>query len=295
MSESEFESAREYLADLQNRLGAAFAAEEGAAFIAEEWQSALGKGRGLRREDGEVFERAGINFSDIGGEKLPPAATARRPHLAGLPYRAAGVSVVAHPRNPYCPAAHLNVRCFAAGSARWCGGGMDLTPHYGFEDDCRHFHSACKAALDEIDAALYPQFKAQCDEYFYIKHRGEMRGVGGVFFDDFDADGCFARAAAVMRAVGDAFANAYLPLVRARKNAPFGAREKAWQCLRRGRYVEFNLVYDRGTLFGLQSGGRAESILMSLPPQACWRAASPPPGDAEARLLKEFLHPRKWA
>ncbi|MGI9298240.1 MAG: oxygen-dependent coproporphyrinogen oxidase [Gammaproteobacteria bacterium] len=294
MNDSEIAAAREYLAQLQNRLGAEFAAEEGAEFVAEEWRSALGSGRGLRRENGAVFERAGINFSDIAGDSLPPAATARRPHLAGRPYRAAGVSVVAHPQNPYCPAAHLNVRFFAAGDARWCGGGMDLTPYYGFADDCRHFHSVCKNALDEIDPALYPQFKKRCDEYFTIKHRDETRGIGGVFFDDF-SERAFSHSLAVMRAVGDAFADAYLPLVQKRKNTPFGGREREWQLARRGRYVEFNLIYDRGTLFGLQSGGRADSVLMSLPPLVRWRAETPPPGDDEARLLKEFLQPRDWA
>ena len=294
MNDTEITAAREYLADLQERLGAAFAAEDGAAFVAEEWQSALGKGRGLRRENGAVFERAGINFSDIAGDSLPPAATARRPHLAGESYCAAGVSLVAHPQNPYCPAAHMNVRFFAAGGARWCGGGMDLTPHYGFANDCRHFHSACKTALDDIDVALYPKFKKQCDDYFYIKHRGEMRGIGGVFFDDFNENG-FPHALSVMRAIGDAFANAYLPIVRKRAKIPFGEREREWQLVRRGRYAEFNLVYDRGTLFGLQSGGRADSVLMSLPPLVRWRTETTPPGEEEARLSQEFLRPREWA
>ncbi|MGI9307602.1 MAG: oxygen-dependent coproporphyrinogen oxidase, partial [Gammaproteobacteria bacterium] len=240
---------RQYLSALQTRLGGALAAADGGAFAEDAWESALGRGRGLRLEDGAVFERAGINFSDISGASLPPAATARRPEIAGQKYCAAGVSLVAHPRNPYCPAAHLNVRAFAAGDSWWFGGGMDLTPHYGFAEDCRHFHAACKTALDACDASLYPKFKKQCDEYFYLKHRDEMRGIGGVFFDDFRGRD-FADAFAVARAVGDAFAGAYIPLVQKRKDTPYGERETMWQQLRRGRYVEFNLVYDRGTLFG---------------------------------------------
>ncbi|MBE8158793.1 MAG: oxygen-dependent coproporphyrinogen oxidase [Betaproteobacteria bacterium] len=285
------EKPRAYFAALQNTLGAAFAEIDGGVFAEEIWRGAPGVGRGLRLEDGAVFERAGINFSDIAGKRLPPAATARRPELAGREYCAAGLSLVAHPRNPYCPAAHLNVRFFAAGEVWWFGGGMDLTPHYGFAEDCRHFHAACKNALDAVDAALYPKFKKQCDEYFFIKHRNEMRGIGGVFFDDFNAGG-FSHAFAVARAAGDAFCGAYLPLVQKRMNAPFGEREVLWQQQRRGRYVEFNLIYDRGTLFGLQSGGRAESILMSLPPVVRWRAGTAP--GAEEKKLADFLRPREW-
>ena len=286
------ENAGAYFADLQNKLGAALAETDGAAFAEETWESALGAGRGLRLEDGAVFERAGINFSAVSGDRLPPAATARRPELAGKQYQASGVSLVAHPRNPYCPAAHLNVRVFAAGDSRWFGGGMDLTPCYGFAEDCRHFHAACKNALDKFSPALYPKFKKQCDEYFFIKHRGETRGIGGVFFDDFN-EGGFSRAFAVARAVGDAFAGAYLPLVQKRMDTPFGEKEILWQQLRRGRYAEFNLIYDRGTLFGLQSGARAESVLMSMPPSVRWRAETAPPGAEEAKL-KDFLRPREW-
>lgn len=282
-----------YLAGLQKDLGTALGSVDGGKFAEEPWQSSLGRGRGLRMEGGAVFERAGVNFSEISGESLPPAASARRPELAGKPYQAAGVSLVAHPANPHCPSVHLNVRFFSAGEELWFGGGMDLTPHYGYEEDCRHFHKTCKSALDSCDPALYPEFKSRCDEYFYIKHRGEMRGIGGVFFDDFCRGG-FDAAFAVMRSVGDAFADAYLPIIKRRKDAPFGDRQRKWQLLRRGRYVEFNLIYDRGTLFGLQSGGRAESILMSLPPLVEWNA-SLPPGKPEEDFAKNFLQPKKWA
>ena len=264
---------------------------DGGRFVEETWRGKLGGGRGLRLEEGAVFERAGINFSDIEGGQLPPAATVRRPQLAGRPYRAAGVSLVSHPQNPHCPTGHLNVRVFVAGDIWWFGGGMDLTPSFAYVDDCRHFHGVCKTALDEFNPALYPLFKKQCDDYFYIKHRAEMRGIGGVFFDDFNARD-FAHSFGVMRAVGDAFVRAYLPLIQKRHNTPFGDKDKRWQHFRRGRYVEFNLVYDRGTLFGLQSGGRAESILMSLPPIARWGAVLP--DESAAELLKDFLRPQDW-
>lgn len=292
ITEAQTAAAREYLAGLQKRLGAAFADVEGCAFDSEQWQSKLGAGVGLHCQDGSVFERAGINFSDIAGRQLPPAASVRRPQLAGQPYVAAGVSVVAHPLNPYCPTAHLNVRFFAAQDAWWFGGGMDLTPYYGFEEDCRHFHGVCKSTLDSIDPTLYPQFKKKCDEYFYIRHRNEARGIGGIFFDDFHAGG-FDQAFQLARKVGDAFADAYLPLVNKHKEDAYGHKQINWQQQRRGRYVEFNLVYDRGTLFGLQSGGRAASILMSLPPKVQWREL-PPPGTEEEKLLTDFLPPREW-
>lgn len=264
---------------------------QAAAFSVDEWTSPLGRGRRMFMQDGDVFERAGINFSDISGARLPAAATARRDIPEGCPYRAGGVSAVFHPRNPYCPTAHMNVRWFAAGEVWWFGGGMDLTPYYGFVEDCRHFHRQCRAALDAHDKALYPRFKKSCDEYFFIRHRNEARGVGGVFFDDF-SEGGFAHAFAVLRAVGDAFLPAYFPLVEKRQQTPYGKRQRRWQQQRRGRYVEFNLLYDRGTLFGLQSGGRPEAILMSLPPSVRWSEA--PPQTEEATLLSDFLPPRNW-
>ena len=293
---ADWDGALAYLSGLRERLAADLAAEDGGAFAEDEWQSPLGKGRGLRMENSAVFERAGINFSSIAGNNLPPAATARRPELAGKNYRAAGVSLVAHPQNPFCPTAHLNVRVFFAGDAWWFGGGMDLTPHYPFADDCRHFHRECKTALDQCDPSLYPAFKRRCDDYFFIKHRNEMRGIGGVFFDDFDGEGQWQKAFAVARAVGDSFAAAYLPIVGRRKSAPFGKKEKAWQRHRRGRYVEFNLIHDRGTLFGLQSGGRADAILMSLPPSVCWGFESSLAeefGEKEFALA-DFLRPQEW-
>ena len=284
---------REYFRRLQTHLADSLGAAEGQDFMAEDWQSALGCGCGMILEDGGLFERAGVNFSEIRGARLPAAASVRRPQLVGQAYQAAGVSLVAHPRNPHCPTAHLNVRVFTAGTIWWFGGGMDLTPYYGYEEDCHHFHSVCKRALDACDETLYPIFKKQCDDYFMIRHRGERRGVGGIFFDDFN-DRLFAEAFAVVRAVGDAFVSAYLPIVQKRRALPYGERERIWQEYRRGRYVEFNLVYDRGTLFGLQSGGRAEAILMSLPPVARWQRGKPPMGEAEARLATDFLPPREW-
>jgi coproporphyrinogen III oxidase len=250
-------------------------------------------------EEGGLLERGGCNFSHVKGRTLPPSATAHRPELAGSPFEAMGVSLVMHPRNPYVPTVHMNVRMFAAHpegreSVVWFGGGMDLTPYYGFEEDAQHFHRTCRTALDPIDAKLYPRFKAWCDEYFFLKHRGEPRGVGGVFFDDFAEFG-FEGSFAMMRAVGDAFTDAYLPIVRRRRDTPYGERERDFQAYRRGRYVEFNLVFDRGTLFGLQSGGRTESILMSMPPIVKWRYDwRPEPGTPEARLYTDFLRPRDW-
>jgi coproporphyrinogen III oxidase len=245
-----------------------------------------------------VFERAGIGFSDVAGDALPPSASAARPRLAGRGFEALGVSLVLHPRNPYCPTVHMNVRMLIATKAGeapvfWFGGGMDLTPVYPFEDDARHFHQTCKAALDPFGAELYPRFKTWCDEYFFLKHRNETRGIGGIFFDDFSEPG-FERSFEMMQSVGDAFLNAYLPIVERRAALPYGEHEREFQAYRRGRYVEFNLVFDRGTLFGLQSGGRTESILMSMPPVATWRYDwQPAPGSAEARLA-EFLVPRDW-
>ncbi|HLS87480.1 MAG TPA: oxygen-dependent coproporphyrinogen oxidase [Burkholderiales bacterium] len=290
------QAVHEYFAGLQTRIVAALESADGAAFRRDEWSRPEGGG-GITRviENGRLFERGGVNFSRVRGRALPPSASASRPQLAGLPYDAMGVSLVLHPHNPYCPTVHMNVRFFSAGATWWFGGGMDLTPYYGFEEDARHFHRACKAALDPSGPEYYPRFKRWCDEYFYLRHRGEPRGVGGIFFDDF-AERDFPFAFALTRAVGDGFLGAYLPILEQRRNAAFTERERAFQAYRRGRYVEFNLVYDRGTLFGLQSGGRTESILMSMPPRAEWRYDwKPEPGSPEARLYEEFLRPRDWA
>ena len=244
-------------------------------------------------EDGAVFERAGCGFSHVSGSKLPPSATQHRPELAGMPFEAMGVSLVFHPRNPYAPTVHMNVRNIRVvnregQTVSWYGGGLDLTPIYGFEEDARHFHRVCRDAVQPFGPDLYPRFKAWCDEYFFLKHRNEPRGVGGIFFDDF-AEGGFDNGFALMRAVGDAFLDAYLPIVWRRRDTPFGERERDFQAYRRGRYVEFNLVWDRGTLFGLQSGGRTESILMSMPPRVAWRYDwHPEPGSTEERLYREF-------
>lgn len=289
-----------WLLDLQARIVAALEAIDGQPFRSDAWDRPEGGG-GISRliEDGHVLERGGVNFSHVLGDRLPPSASAHRPELAGRRWEAMGVSLVLHPRNPYAPTVHMNVRCFVATQdgeppVWWFGGGMDLTPYYGFEDDARHFHGACKAALDRFDPELHPRFKAWCDRYFFLKHRNEPRGIGGVFFDDF-ADRGFDHAFGVTRSVGDAFAGAYLPLLERRKDTPYGERERDFQAYRRGRYVEFNLVYDRGTLFGLQSGGRTESILMSLPPLVKWRYDwQPAPGSPEAALYSDFLSGRDW-
>jgi coproporphyrinogen III oxidase len=295
---------RDYLRGLQQRIVNVLQTEDGKPFISDGWTRAPSErmqGDGLSQlvEDGGLLERGGCNFSHVTGHTLPPSATQHRPDLAGAPWQAMGVSLVMHPRNPYVPTVHMNVRMFAAfpegrDATFWFGGGMDLTPYYGFEEDARHFHRVCQEALDAIDATLYPRFKTWCDEYFFLKHRSEPRGVGGVFFDDFSELG-FERCFATMRAVGDAFIGAYLPIVQRRRAMPYGERERDFQAYRRGRYVEFNLVWDRGTLFGLQSGGRTESILMSMPPLVKWRYDwKPEPGSEEARLYSDFLRPRDW-
>ena len=253
----------------------------------------------IRDRGGRVFERGGVAFSQVSGASLPASATAKRPELAGRAFAAMGVSLVLHPENPYCPTAHLNVRALIATRpdaepAWWFGGGMDLTPYYPFTDDIRHFHSTCKQALLPFGEGTHARYKKWCDEYFFLKHRNESRGVGGVFFDDL-AEGGFERCFALTRAVGDAFADAYLPIIDRRQTLPYGERERDFQAYRRGRYVEFNLVWDRGTLFGLQSGGRTESILMSLPPVVKWRYDwQPEAGTAEAALY-DLLTPRDWA
>ncbi len=302
------EAVRAYLLGLQDAITAALEAEDGAGRFREDaWTRGeddpaglAGEGRTRVLEEGGVFERAGVNFSDVRGARLPPAASARRPELAGRAFRAMGVSLVIHPRNPYVPTAHANVRFFLAeaqGEAPvwWFGGGFDLTPFYGFEEDCVHWHTVARAACAPFGEDVYPRFKRWCDEYFHLRHRGEPRGIGGLFFDDLDEWG-FERCFAFARSVGDHFLKAYLPIVARRKRMSYGEREREFQLYRRGRYVEFNLVYDRGTLFGLQSGGRAESILMSMPPRVAWRYDwRPEPGSPEARLYEFFLRPRDWA
>jgi coproporphyrinogen III oxidase len=285
----------DHFAGLQESIVSALEVVDRKGFTRDSWQRPEGGGgTTCIVEDGQVFERGGVNLSRVQGRQLPPSASASRPGLAGRAYEAMGVSLVLHPRNPYCPTVHLNVRFFAAGDLWWFGGGMDLTPYYGFEDDARHFHAACKNALAPFGADYYPRFKRWCDEYFHLRHRGEPRGIGGIFFDDLTEQG-FDFSFRLVKSVADHFLGAYLPILERRKNRPFGERERSFQAYRRGRYVEFNLVYDRGTLFGLQSGGRSESILMSLPPQAAWRYDwKPEPGSPEEKLYTDFLKPRDW-
>jgi len=299
------QAVRDYLLGLQDRITDAIAAVDGQAFLTDNWEKPpterlRGNGRTRILEGGAVMERAGVGFSHVRGDTLPPSASANRPELAGRSFEAMGVSLVFHPRNPYVPTVHMNVRCFiavkpGADPVWWFGGGMDLTPYYGNAADCTHFHRTCKDSLSAFGDDLYPRFKQWCDEYFFLRHRGEARGIGGIFFDDFSALG-FDRSFEMMRSVGDAFLDAYLPILNARKDLPYGERERDFQAYRRGRYVEFNLVFDRGTLFGLQSGGRAESILMSMPPQVAWRYDwQPAPGSPEAALYADFLPARDWA
>ncbi|MDF3058640.1 MAG: coproporphyrinogen oxidase [Rariglobus sp.] len=312
-----------YLLDLQDRICRALEAEDGTAtFVEDNWTRAEGGGgRSRVLTDGAVFEKAGVGFSHVFGTQLPPSATAHRPELAGKPWQALGVSLVIHPLNPYVPTSHANVRFFIAGDTTqttnsstpighssldighsgasapvwWFGGGFDLTPYYGFEEDCVHWHRTARDAVAPFGADLYPKWKKWCDDYFYLKHRVEPRGIGGLFFDDFNALG-FERSFATMRAVGDAYLPAYVPVVQKRKATPYNERERDWQLYRRGRYVEFNLVWDRGTHFGLQSGGRTESILMSLPPLVTFKYNyAPEPGTEEARLHDVFLKPQDWA
>jgi coproporphyrinogen III oxidase len=295
---------RNYLLGLQTRITTALTAVDGGAFLADAWEKPPGEmlqGNGVTQilEGGPVFERAGCGFSHVRGPRLPPSATQHRPELSGSPFEAMGVSLVFHPRNPYVPTVHMNVRMLAAQGSDgqtvcWFGGGMDLTPYYGFDEDARHFHATCKAALAPFGDDKYPRFKTWCDEYFVLKHRGEQRGVGGVFFDDFSELG-FERSLAMMQAVGDGLLGAYMPIVQRRKDQAYGERERAFQLYRRGRYVEFNLVWDRGTHFGLQSGGRTESILLSMPPLASWSYQQVPEADSpEAELYSRFLVPRDW-
>ena len=293
---------RQYLTGLQSRIVERLEALDGHTFRTDQWQRPEGGG-GLTRviEEGGLFERGGVNFSHVMGHALPPSASAQRPQLAGRPFEAMGVSLVLHPRNPYVPTVHMNVRFFiahadaaAGGPIWWFGGGMDLTPYYPFEDDVVHFHRTCREALEPFGGQWHPQFKRWCDEYFFLKHRNEARGVGGLFFDDLAEPG-FDRSFAMTRSVGDAFLDAYAPIVERRRETAFADRERDFQAYRRGRYVEFNLVFDRGTLFGLQSGGRTESILMSMPPVVRWRYDwRPEPGTPEARLYEDFLVARDW-
>ncbi len=290
---------REYLVGLQDRITAALEEEDGGRFREDAWERpAGGGGRSRVLERGALLEKAGINFSEVSGEGLPASASARRPELAGRSFRAMGVSLVIHPENPYVPTSHANVRFFLADKEGedpvwWFGGGFDMTPYYPFDEDVRHWHRVAREACAPFGEDVYPRFKHWCDEYFYVEHRGEARGVGGLFFDDLDEWG-FERCFAFLRAVGDAYLPAYLPIVRRRRGMEWGERERRFQLMRRGRYVEFNLIYDRGTLFGLQSGGRTESILMSLPPLVRWEYDHrPEPGSREARLA-EYLKPREW-
>jgi coproporphyrinogen III oxidase len=291
---------KHYLLNLQDRIVSRLQAIDGLPFRTDQWDRPEGGG-GISRliEEGRVLERGGVNFSHVLGSQLPPSATAQRPELAGRAWEAMGLSLVLHPRNPFAPTVHMNVRLFVAEKAGeepvwWFGGGMDLTPYYGFEDDAVHFHATCRQALVPYGDGLHARFKKWCDEYFFLKHRNEPRGVGGLFFDDF-AEGGFDRAFAVMKSVGDHFLPAYEPILLRRKDHPYGERERDFQAYRRGRYVEFNLVFDRGTLFGLQSGGRTESILMSLPPIVKWRYDwKPDPGTPEARLYTDFLLSKDW-
>lgn len=291
---------RTYLLDLQSRIVTALEAVDGKQFGLDTWERPAGGG-GISRivENGNVFERGGVGFSHVTGNALPPSASANRPDIAGRNWEAMGVSLVLHPRNPYAPTTHMNARFFSATTENqepvwWFGGGMDLTPYYGFEEDARHFHQMCSDALAPFGSDLHPRFKQWCDEYFYLKHRQEARGVGGVFFDDFNALG-FEQSFAMIRCVAECFIDAYIPILNRRKDLPYGERERDFQAYRRGRYVEFNLILDRGTLFGLQSGGRTESILMSLPPVAKWRYDwTPEAGSPEALLYSDFLPPRDW-
>ena len=296
------ESVLKYLQGLQSRIIEALELVDGKTFLDDSWNRPEGGGgNSCMLEGGNVFERAGVGFSHVLGSKLPPAATIAHPEAAGRAWEAMGVSLVLHPRNPYVPTVHMNIRFFVAKATSetdqdiwWFGGGMDLTPYYGFTEDCEHFHRTNKTALDAFNPSYYPTFKKNCDEYFYLKHRKEPRGIGGIFFDDFNELG-FQQSFALQRAVGDSFLQAYLPILQRRKESPYGEQERDFQAYRRGRYVEFNLVFDRGTLFGLQSNGRAESILMSMPPIVKWRYDwKPDNGSAEAKLYTDFLIDRNW-
>ena len=295
---------KDYFLGLQNRITTAISALDGKAFMVDEWQKPpesklRGSGRTCILENGNVLEKGGVGFSHVHGDQMPGAASQNRPEVAGRGFEAMGVSLVFHPHNPKAPTVHMNVRCFIAQAANqepvwWFGGGFDLTPYYGYEEDCRHFHQTAKDALDPFGAHLHHRFKTWCDDYFYLKHREEPRGIGGIFFDDFNELG-FEKSFAMMRSVGDSFINAYLPILERRYQESYTPEEKDFQEYRRGRYVEYNLIFDRGTIFGLQSGGRSESILMSLPPIVKWRYNwHPEPNTPEAKLYDYYLQPRNW-
>ncbi len=300
MSNVDTEAVRRFLLELQENICARLAAEDGAGeFITDRWDRGDGGG-GISRllSEGAVFEKAGVNFSHVFGKALPPSATATRPELAGRGYQAMGVSLVVHPENPFVPTSHANFRLFATSGEDpvwWFGGGYDLTPYYGFDEDCEHWHRTAKAACDRFGPDCYPRFKQQCDDYFYLKHRDEHRGIGGLFFDDFN-EGGFGHSFALVRALAESYMEAYLPIVARRKALAWTAAQRRFQEYRRGRYAEFNLVYDRGTLFGLQSGvGRVESILMSLPPAVRWIYDwRPEPGSEEEKLTSHYLLPKQW-
>lgn len=301
MEAIEMERVRTYLRELQESIVTSISGMDGSINPRrDKWtREDGGGGLSIIVEEGVVFEKGGVNFSDVTGRRLPPSATAKRPELSGAGFGAVGVSVVLHPLNPYVPTTHMNVRFISANRSGeppvwWFGGGFDLTPFYGFEEDAIHWHRMAKAACDPFGGNLYQRLKERCDHYFYLKHRSESRGVGGLFFDDFNELG-FERSFAFLRQIGDSFIPAYEPIVEKRKDHPYSSREREFQLYRRGRYVEFNLIYDRGTLFGLQSDGRTESILMSLPPTVKWRYDwKPSPGSAEEELYTKFLKPRQW-
>jgi len=302
VSQFDIEQVKNYLLSLQEDICRQLEEEDGEGqFIRDEWQREAGGG-GISRvlEGGKVIEKGGVNFSHVFGGELPPSASAHRPELAGRSFQAMGVSLVIHPKNPYAPTSHMNVRLFVAEKEGeepvwWFGGGYDLTPYYGFEEDCVAWHKTAKAACEPFGEEIYPRFKKWCDEYFFLKHRNEARGVGGLFFDDFNELG-FEQSLAFLKSVGDSYIQAYRPILAQRKDSPYGEREREFQLIRRGRYVEFNLVFDRGTLFGLQSGGRTESILMSLPAAVSWKYDwHPEPGSPEAQLTDYFIQPRAWA
>lgn len=305
MSQPDKNQVKTYLQALQQTICCALEEADGQeTFFEDGWRREPGDhlgGGGISAvlQQGEVFEQAGVNFSHVTGSELPGSATAHRPELAGRAFEAMGLSLVIHPRNPYVPTSHANVRFFIAEKAGeapvwWFGGGFDLTPYYGFDEDCVHWHKTARAACEPFGETVYPRYKAWCDEYFFLKHRQEPRGIGGLFFDDLN-EGGFDHCFEFMQSVGDSYLTAYLPIVQRRKETAYGEREREFQLYRRGRYVEFNLVYDRGTLFGLQSGGRTESILMSLPPLVRWQYNyRPETGSEEARLYEHYLKPRDW-
>jgi len=301
MTREDIERVRAYLVELQARIVEALEREDGSARFGQDLWERGADGGGMTRVlvGGQLFEQAAVGFSHIRGASLPGSAVARKPELAGRDFEVLGLSVIVHPLNPYVPTSHANLRFFVAGTDRaepswWFGGGFDLTPYYGFEEDAIHWHRTARRATEPFGPEVYPRFKRWCDEYFYLRHRGECRGIGGLFFDDLSEWG-FERCFEFARSVGDHFLEAYLPIVRRRKQTPYGERERDFQLYRRGRYVEFNLVYDRGTRFGLESGGRTESILASMPPVVKWKYGwAPEPGSPEARLAKEFLVPRDW-